>query len=132
MAERCSPTHIVRAALGESPFPKPYDTPLDFNAVFSLAAQFITGFAQDSPPLPFKAFPPLKIQSGETPCMAGQSSLTFVDAYANAAAAGLVTKDTTVYAVFFSGLDTYYVPASIAQGKDVGILAHKAIPPTCC
>lgn len=49
----------VRAALGQIPFPSPFDTPLDFNSVFSLAAMFITGFAPGDPALPFKAFPPL-------------------------------------------------------------------------
>jgi hypothetical protein len=53
----------ICAALGESPFPKPFDTPLDFNQVYSLAALFITSFAPHAGPLSFKAFSPLVIQS---------------------------------------------------------------------
>ena len=112
----------VRAAVGQSPFPKPYETPLDFNQVYSLAAQFITGFAPGSPALPFIAFPPLKIQASQYSYMEGRSSVTFENAYINALTVSKVTKDTKVYAVFYSGLDTYYSPVYITQGdKDVSI-----------
>ncbi|KUI57883.1 Protein rds1 [Cytospora mali] len=110
----------IRKALGESPFPKPYDTPLDFMAVYSLAAQFITGFAEGSPTLPFKAFPALTVAASTTPVKAGWTSLTFTGAYASALGAGLVEAATPVYAVFYSGLDTYYVPAA-ANGDDFTI-----------
>lgn len=110
----------MRAALGESPFPKPYDTPLDFAQVYSLAAQFITGFAPGSAALPFMALPPLSIRPSQYPYTAGRSSVTFDNAYANAVAMGKVAMDTKVYAVFYSGLDTYYVPVYVSQGnKDV-------------
>ncbi|KAL1867882.1 hypothetical protein Daus18300_006157 [Diaporthe australafricana] len=112
----------VRASLGEKPFPKPFDTPLDFNAVYSLAAGFITGFAPGTPPLPFKAFPPLTVQASKKGYVAGQSGVTFTGAYTNAMAAGLASGTTPVYAVFYSGLDTYYSPAVIASnGKDYQI-----------
>lgn len=115
----------VRAALGEGPFPKPMDTPLDFNAVFSLAAQFITGFPPGAAPLPFKAFPPLTLQPSQYPYTEGRSSVTFSNAYANALSAGLATKDTAVYAVFYSGLDVYYVQTYVTQGdKDVSAINH--------
>lgn len=110
----------VRDALGQAPFPKPFDTPLDFNAVYSLAAGFITGFAPGTPALPFKAFPPLTVQPSKKAYVAGKSPVTFTGAYANAKGAGLVQDKTPVYAVFYSGLDTYYVPAKVAPGgKDV-------------
>lgn len=117
----------IRAALGESPFPKPFDTPLDFNSVFSLAAQFITGFSSLDGPLPFKAFPAITIQPSQYPYTAGSSPITFTHAYKNAKAAGLIKNDQTVYAVLFSGLDTYYVPTYVTSG-DSGDLKIKAIP----
>lgn len=110
----------VRDALKQAPFPKPFDTPLDFNAVYSLAAGFITGFAPGTPALPFKAFPPLTIQPSKKAYVVGKSPVTFTNAYANAKGAGLVQDKTSVNAVFYSGLDTYYVPVTISPGgKDV-------------
>jgi hypothetical protein len=97
--------------------------------VYSLAAQFITGFAPDSAALPFMAFPPLSVQASRYPYTEGRSSVTFANAYANALALGKVTKDTNVYAVFYSGLDTYYVPVYVSQGnKDVSCY-HCLCPP---
>lgn len=108
----------IRAAIGQKPFPNPFDTPLGFNQVFSLAAQFVTGFAPGTS-LPFKAFPPLAA-SNPTSCStytAGQRSVVFDNAFQNAKNAGSVTGDAKVYAVFYSGLQTYYVPA-VQSGND--------------
>lgn len=104
----------IRAEIGvSSPFPKPFDTPLDFNSVYSLAAQFITAFAPGDPALPFTAFPPLTVTETSS------KGLTFTKGYANAKAKGLVASASTqVYAVLYSGLDTYYVPAYV-KGSDV-------------
>jgi len=107
----------IRSALKQSPFPKPFDTPLDFNQVFSLAAQFITGFAAGDPDLPFKPFPSLSIQPSQYPYKAGSSSVTFSHAKKNAMDAGLIKSNTAVYAVFFSGLDKYYVPVYETAGN---------------
>lgn len=106
----------VRNALKQEPFPKPYDTPLDFNYVFSLAAQFITG---NAPNLPFKAFPPLTLRASQYAYTEDRSSVTFDNAFVNAQAlqGKNITKDTKVYAAFSSGLDTYYVPVYITQGN---------------
>jgi hypothetical protein len=124
----------IRDALDQAPFPKPFDTPLDFNAVYSLAAGFITGFAPGTPTLPFKAFPPLTVQPSKKPYVAGKSPVTFTDAYANAKQAGLVQEKTPVYAVLYSGLDTYYVPVTVAQGgKDVSCdEIHTFMSLLCC
>lgn len=55
----------LRDQLGQIPFPAPFDTPLGFNEVFSLAAMFIKSFAPGDAPLPFKAFPPLTLSCSE-------------------------------------------------------------------
>ncbi|KAI4255276.1 MAG: hypothetical protein LQ352_002649 [Teloschistes flavicans] len=49
----------IRSALDESPFPSPFDVPLDFNEVYTLAAPFIVSCPSSNPPLPVKAFPTL-------------------------------------------------------------------------
>ncbi|KAH8684583.1 ferritin-like domain-containing protein [Tricladium varicosporioides] len=117
----------IRAALKQSPFPKPFDTPLDFNQVYSLAAQFITGFAPGDPALPFKAFPPLMLEPTQYPYTAGTSPVTFLHAQKNAIEAGLIKADTPIYAVFFSGLDTYYLEARTVMG-DSGDFKIDMIP----
>ena len=49
----------IRASLGQSPFPSPFDVPLSLDEVFTLAAPFIVSCPEDNPPLPVKAFPSL-------------------------------------------------------------------------
>ncbi|KAI0157268.1 ferritin-like domain-containing protein [Xylariaceae sp. FL1272] len=98
----------IRHALGQKPAPKPYDTPLDFNQVYSLAAQFITGFAPGDPALPFKAFPALTAMPSSPVVQQGKSSIVFKGAAKNAG----LQSGTKVYAVFYSGLDTYYAPVT--------------------
>ena len=125
----------IRAALSianggkpnQSPFPKPFDTPLDFNQVYSLAAQFITGFAPGASPLPFKAFPTLVVCPSDDPFVAGYSPVIFTDAESNAVKDGLIKATDRVYAVLFSGLDTYYVPV-YESPKDSGDYKLDQIP----
>lgn len=101
----------IRAAIGQKPFPTPFDTPLNFNQVFSLAAQFVTGFAPGTPELPFKAFPKLTIDNKSS------HGVVFTGAAADASKSGLVKEGQTVYAVFFTGLETLYAPV-VKQGDD--------------
>lgn len=103
----------IRAAIGQKPFPTPFDTPLNFNQVFSLAAQFVTGFAPGTPELPFKAFPKLTVDDKSS-----GHGVVFVGAAEDAEKNGLVNGGEEVYAVFFSGLDTYYAPVQ-KSGNDV-------------
>lgn len=49
----------IRNANGVLAFPEPFDVPLDFNEVYSLATLFITGCPSSNPSLPVKAFPAL-------------------------------------------------------------------------
>ena len=44
----------IRASLGESPFPSPFDVPLDLDEVYTLASPFITGCPSSNPTLPLK------------------------------------------------------------------------------
>ncbi|KAI9818742.1 MAG: hypothetical protein M1826_001330 [Phylliscum demangeonii] len=107
-------TSYLRSLLQESPFPTPFDTPLDFNEVFSLAAMFITGFAPGDPPLPFKAFPPLTL--GDAPgsiYVEGMTGVTFK----GAATAYPMQNGQAVFAAFFSGLTPSIVPVTV-QGSD--------------
>ncbi|KAL8794097.1 MAG: hypothetical protein Q9195_003282 [Heterodermia aff. obscurata] len=114
-------TSYIRASLGESPFPNPFDTPLDFNEVYSLAAPFITG-GTSPVKLPFAPFPALTLQCTQYYYENGRSSVTFSGAFAAAKAKFAVTSDTPIYAVFFSGLLKLPVKVRITAGdKDYKI-----------
>lgn len=62
----------IRAALAESPFPQPFDNPLTFDEVYTLASSFIVSCPSTNAALPVKAFPALSlgttgtIKSGDT------------------------------------------------------------------
>ena len=64
----------LRAAMGESPAAQPFDNPLDFNEVYTLASPFIASCPDSNTMLPVKAFPTLTMDmaSGMT-AMAGNS-----------------------------------------------------------
>ena len=75
------------------------------------------------------AFPALTLQCSQYYYEAGRSSVTFTGAYTAASKMG-VTKNTTIYAVFFSGLQKLPVPVRItAGGKDYKIDQIPAGPP---
>ena len=57
-------TSYQRAAIGEVPMANPFETPLNPNPVFTLAAAFIVSCPASNPPLPFKAFPSLAATGG--------------------------------------------------------------------
>lgn len=65
-------TAYIRSGLKESPFPQPFDAPLDFDEVFTLATPFIKSCPKDNPMLPFKAFPSLSLDmKSPMPVMTG-------------------------------------------------------------
>lgn len=65
---------FFRGNLGMSPFPQPFDIPLDFNQVYSLASPFIKACPADNPALPVKAFPTLSVSKSVTgPIMQGET-----------------------------------------------------------
>lgn len=103
----------IRASLDQSPFPQPFDTPLTFNQVFSLAAGFITGFAPQDPPLPFTAFPALTLGCSEEYYVAGESGVVF----SGAAEQYAQPEGQQVFAAFFSGLEPAIVPVT-TSGAD--------------
>ncbi|KAK0557316.1 hypothetical protein OC846_000535 [Tilletia horrida] len=83
-------------------FPKPFDTPLNFNQTFSLAAPLIKNCPSTNPKLPVVAFPKLALKPSVP---RGGATVT-------------VTADklsSGKYLAFLSGLQTYYAP--VVNGK---------------
>lgn len=62
---------IIRNSISEVPFAYPFDTPLDFDEVYTLAAQFITSCPSSNPTLPVKAFPSLSVLNAPDPVETG-------------------------------------------------------------
>ncbi|KIM32327.1 hypothetical protein M408DRAFT_316167 [Serendipita vermifera MAFF 305830] len=77
-----------------------FETPLDLNNVYSLAAPFITSCPDSNPTLPVQAFPALTT-TGSMPTPGGPVTFSF-----NSTSAG----DRPLFAAFFMGLQTKFVP----------------------
>jgi len=96
----------IRSALHESPFPAPFDVPLDFNPVYSLAAQFIVSCPASNGKLPFTAFPALAV-APQSVYKVG-SPITFVSKK------GQLDASKQVYAVFYIPGGPVFVKATNA------------------
>ncbi|KAL8291320.1 hypothetical protein RQP46_002298 [Phenoliferia psychrophenolica] len=94
-------TWIRSAAQHEDGFPNAYDTPLDFNQVYSLASQFITSCPASNPALPVKAFPVLTLATAGQLQPEMMIKLTYPD-----------QKDAFAIFLSQSGQDVAALPAS--------------------
>ncbi|KAG9017834.1 hypothetical protein FRB93_004645 [Tulasnella sp. JGI-2019a] len=89
---------VSSSVLHESPWSGPFETPLDFNQVFTLASEMITSCPASNPTLPFKAFPGLKITSTATPAPGETITLEFTG-----------SGSEGLYFSIFTGLDVVSV-----------------------
>jgi len=100
----------IRQNTGQDPFPQAFDNPLSPNAVFTLAAQFITSCPSSNAPLPVKAFPTLTVSISNY-----TSSLIKVGSTIR-----LATKETKdeghVYAAFIVFTGPIFVDAVPVEG----------------
>lgn len=103
----------IRAASKQAPFPQPFDTPLTFNQVFSLAVQFIAECPSDNPPLPFKAFPTLSLvpTEGEPEIKSGNNI------YLSSEVFTAYGYDDSIYAAFIGVLGPIFVEAHVTDSK---------------
>jgi hypothetical protein len=101
----------IRASLKESPFPQPFDTPLDFNEVYTLAAPFIVSCPSSSPSLPFKSFPSLMLDS-KSPAPVMNGSTITLDTTED-----LLTQysNKALYCAWISVTGPTFVPAQISS-----------------
>lgn len=83
-----------------SPFPQPFDIPLDFDEVYSLAALFIKSCPSSNPALPVKAFPTLTL-TGAT--ASNSTNATATNSNAKAPAAPYVTTGSTITVAIAKG-----------------------------
>ncbi|KAH6710767.1 ferritin-like domain-containing protein [Leptodontidium sp. MPI-SDFR-AT-0119] len=94
----------VRSALKRSPFPQPFDAPLTFDEVYTLAAGFIVSCPDSNaakPQLPLKAFPTLAlgtadpIKSGDTATLLHQRTARHQSTPAFVSVTGPIYADVT-------------------------------------
>lgn len=89
----------IRNTIGQSPFPSPFDVPLEFNEVYTLAAPFIVSCPSENPALPVKAFPMLKASpENPTNITTGTTVTALTPGYTLKAADG----SSPVYAAFIT------------------------------
>ncbi|KAI6717179.1 hypothetical protein PZA11_001719 [Diplocarpon coronariae] len=104
----------VRASSKASPFPQPFDAPLNFDEVYTLAAGFIVSCPETNaakPQLPLKAFPALAL--GTTgPIKSGDDIELLTPGY------NLLAKDgsSPIYAAFVSVTGPIYTDVMAIEG----------------
>ncbi|KAL5115436.1 hypothetical protein ACEQ8H_006657 [Pleosporales sp. CAS-2024a] len=98
----------VRKVVGQSPFPSPYDSPLGYNEVYTLAAQFITSCPTTNPPLPVKAFPILTASSKDSMIKTGSTVMLSTPGY--------TIQGGKVYAAFVTVIGPVFVEATPVTG----------------
>jgi len=100
----------IRAALSESPFPQPFDDPLDFDEVYTLAAQFIVSCPSTNAALPVKAFPTLALGTTGT-IKSGDTIMLETPGYTLEGANG-----AELYGAFITVTGPIFVPATLVSG----------------
>ncbi|KAG5917828.1 hypothetical protein E4U42_007104 [Claviceps africana] len=102
----------LRDGLKQVPFAQPFDTPLTYDEVYSLASQFITGCPTTNPPLPVKAFPKLTAAPGDGPVKEGCTVTLLTPGYTLKPPQGA----TQVYAAFIAVTGPTFVEANPVEG----------------
>jgi len=106
---------VQRTAIGEAASPNPVGTAVPPNAIFTIASAFIKSCPESNPPLPFQAFPTLKLTSDNPAAPGTVASFSFDPSLAIPA---------TPFITFVSGLDIVSVPAQVPSAG----VATAAIP----
>lgn len=101
----------LRASQKQSPFPQPFENPLDFDEVYTLAAAFIVSCPPSNAPLPVKAFPSLALGTTGT-IKSGDTITLLTPGYTLAAADG----SAPIYAAFLTVTGPIFVPATAVTG----------------
>ncbi|KAM0664241.1 hypothetical protein ACQRIU_006824 [Beauveria bassiana] len=104
----------IRASLDQKPFPQPFDTPLSYNEVYSLASGFIKSCPETNPALPVKAFPAVAVAAADTkmPIKAGDEIVLQTPGYQLQGA----NSNTKIYAAFIAVTGPVFVDAYPVDG----------------
>ncbi|KAF1938002.1 hypothetical protein EJ02DRAFT_514832 [Clathrospora elynae] len=97
----------IRNTIGQSPFPSPFDNPLSYNEVYTLAAQFIKSCPETNAPLPVKAFPSLAASSSDAMIKTGSKVMLATKGY---------KVEGKVYAAFITVTGPVFADATATDG----------------
>ncbi|KAJ8111497.1 hypothetical protein OPT61_g5925 [Boeremia exigua] len=97
----------IRGVNKQVPFAQPFDAPLSLDAVYTLAAGFITGCPAENPTLPVKAFPSLSASSTDGTVKTGSTVMLGTTGY---------VVEGTVYAAFVAVTGPTFVEAKAVEG----------------
>ncbi|KAL2211052.1 hypothetical protein CC79DRAFT_1304503 [Sarocladium strictum] len=98
----------IRAGVKQVPFAQPFDAPLTYNEVFSLASGFITSCPESNPALPVKAFPALAAKASDSAIKTGSTVTLQTPDY--------TLKGDKVYAAFIAVTGPTFVEATPVEG----------------
>lgn len=101
--------------MGLRPFPAPYDTPLDFNQVYSLAAPFFVSCPASNPTLDLKAFPKLTVGS-PGPFKTGDTITLLTSGYVLAPGATQDNSTGQLYGAFLAPTGPIFVNTTLVNG----------------
>ncbi|KAF2138412.1 uncharacterized protein K452DRAFT_352981 [Aplosporella prunicola CBS 121167] len=104
--------YIRSAALKAAPFAQPFDDPLSYNEVYTLAAQFISACPSSNPALPVKAFPALMASSKDSTIKAGSTVMLATPGYELKSG----EEDAAVYGAFVTVTGPVVVDAKRVEG----------------
>lgn len=97
----------IRAAIGQVPFPSPFDVPLSLNEVYTLAAPFIVSCPSSNVKLPVKAFPSLTLDPKSPANITAGTTITLLTpTYTLKAADG----SSPIYAAFITVTGPVFAP----------------------
>ncbi|KAG5922841.1 hypothetical protein E4U53_003649 [Claviceps sorghi] len=102
----------LRDHLKQVPFAQPFDAPLSYNEVYSLASQFITACPATNAALPVKAFPKLAVAPSDGNVTEGSTVTLQTPGYTLKAPQGA----TQVYAAFIAVTGPTFVEATPVEG----------------
>lgn len=101
----------LRAALAQSPFPQPFEDPLTFDEVYTLASQFIVSCPSTNAALPVNAFPTLTLATNGT-ISSGDTITLLTPGYSLEAIDG----ETPIYAAFITVTGPLESPVTAIDG----------------
>jgi len=120
---------VSSAVLKQQPWDGPFETPLGFSAVYSLASPFITSCPSSNPALPVMPLPALSI-SNASPWAGSTLALTFSNP----------NNVSPLYAAFYDGLEVIFasidgsgntvVPSGLQGTVYVGVVSSNQMPLT--